>query len=503
VIEREPAVFSAGALFRELANAPLDDSRLTAIDDDPRARLLADPTRYGVIILSGIDPWLPDTGHLVTREGYALLRERLTEGGLLAQRVSLSAAPEGATRAMLRTFARTFASVGVFQLTPDDLLVVGSDKPVRLDAGSIRSIVTTNPAVAADIRRVVAVGPNEVFMTLRLGDDALRRLLGNGPINDDDRQVVTVAAGRDPSVHRGDALVAEIDGAWTGFGSLLGYDSGTQAERADFLYTLAKSYLGISADPTRALDLSKDLAGMGETARARWVTGEARLQQKDLDGAVKEWEAVLALEPDNVDALFSLGTFYLDSRDYFAADRYLARAARAQHETPAVLYHYGRNLVQLGRYAQAIDVLHRAREVGAGHESYPLVDYLVGISDLRLHRNDDAVRSLKDYLDWAYQQATLTRVEVDAHLKLSDALDASGKRFEALQQRRKAEELRQRIDAYARSQEAAAAQGGSAPAPGVEGAVPTPAPGPAAAPRAAPGAPPPATVKPGAPAHGG
>lgn len=499
VIEREPAVLAAGALFRELANAPLDDARLTAIDDDPRARLYADRTRYGVIILSGIDPWVPHTGDLVTREGYALLRERLDEGGLLAQRVSLSAAPEGATRAMLRTFAHTFASVGVFQLTPDDLLVVGSDRPVRMDAGSIRSIVATNPAVATDIRRVVAVGPNEVFMTLRLGEDALRRLLGDGPTNDDDRALVAVASARDLSVHHGDALVTDIDGAWTGFSSLLRNDGATQAEKAEFLYTLAKSYLGISADPTRALDLAKELAGMGEIARSRWVTGEARLQQKDLDGAVKEWEAVLALEPDNVDALFSLGTFYLDSRDYFAADRYLARAARAQRETPAVLYHYGRNLVQLGKYAQAIDVLRRAREVGAGHESYPLVDYLVGVSDLRLHKNEDAARSLKDYLDWAYQQATLTRVEVDAHLKLADALDGSGKRFEALQQRHKAEELRQRIDAYARTQEAAAARTGAQPRAGAEGGVPSPAPAPVATPGPA-STPPPRSAD---PVHGG
>jgi spermidine synthase len=503
VIEREPAVLAAGGLFRELANAPLDDARLMSIDDDARARLEADRARYGVIILSGIDPWLPHTGDLVTREGYALLRERLAEGGLLAQRVSLSAAPEGATRAMLRTFARTFPSVGVFQLTPDDLLVVGSDKPVRLDAGGIRSIVSTNPAVAADIRRVVAVGPNEVFMTLRLGDDALRRLLGDGPTNDDDRALVAVAAARDLSVHHGEAIITDIDRAWTGFTPLLKNDGATQAEKADFLYTLAKSYLGISGDPTRALDLAKDLAGMGEIGRSRWVTGEARLQQKDLDGAVKEWEAVLALEPENIDALFSLGTFYLDSRDYFAADRYLARAAKSQHETPAVLYHYGRNLVQLGKYAQAIDVLRRAREVGAGHESYPLVDYLVGVSDLRLHRNEDAIRSLKEYLDWAYQQATLTRVEVDAHLKLADALDASGKRFEGLQQRRKAEELRQRIDAYARTQEAAASRGGPAPAAGSESGVPPPAPGSLPAPGAATG--PTSTPKPKAadPAHGG
>jgi len=124
--------------------------------------------------------------------------------------------------------------------------------------------------------------------------------------------------------------------------------------------------------------------------------------------------------------------------------------------------------------------------VGAGHESYPLVDYLVGLSDLRLHRNEDAIRSFKDYLDWAYQQATLTRVEVDAHLKLADALDASGKRFEALQQRRKAEELRQRIDAYAKTQESAAARTGPAPATGA-------GPGPAS----------PAPPKAADPAHGG
>jgi tetratricopeptide (TPR) repeat protein len=185
--------------------------------------------------------------------------------------------------------------------------------------------------------------------------------------------------------------------------------------------------------------------------------------------------------------------FHLDAHDYFAADRYLGPAAKLHGDTPVVMYHYGRNLYFLGRFKEALAALQRARELGAGRETYPLIDYLDGLCQMRLGQNDEAIQSLQTYLKWAYEQTTLTRVEVDAHLKLADLLDHKGKRFEAMKEKQKADDLRARIDAWARQQEARSPSQATEP----PGTAPTPAPaGGGTAPAAAPTAPAPAAPPP-------
>jgi spermidine synthase/Tfp pilus assembly protein PilF len=486
VIEREPVVVSAAAFFDPLANQALADPRLRVVHDDPRARLLADRSRYDVIVMASGDPWLPHAAALMTREGYGLVRARLAEGGVFAQRISLGAFPSAALKSLLRTFADAFRSVLVFQLTPDDLLVAGSDRDLRLDGSWIRTVVGSNEEVRQDLGRAVIVGANELIMTLRLDRDALLKVTDDGPLNVDDRALVTRLASRDLAVHRNEATVAAMDAAWPGFAGLLETRGAAPSERADFLYSLAKSYLGLSADPVRALDLARDLSSLGALPQARWVTGEALLQQKDFDGALREWESVLALEPDNLDALFSLGTFYLDGHDDRKAETYLKRAVSGHPDASVVCYHYGRVLFNLGRFSEAIDMLRKARPRNA----YPLTDYLVGLAADRLKRDDDAIAALKDYLTWAYTQQILTRVEVDAHLKLAGVFDRKGRRFDALQERQKADRLREKIEAWGRMQEAARA---APAAPGLEG----PASG-----AATPGTPPEGTV-PGGAATGG
>jgi hypothetical protein len=139
-------------------------------------------------------------------------------------------------------------------------------------------------------------------------------------------------------------------------------------------------------------------------------------------------------------------------------------------------------LFNLGEWEQAIVALRRTRPAGTEGNAYPLVDYLVGLASSRLGRNDEAVSSLRAYLTWAYAQEMLTRIEVDAHLKLAEVLDRKGRRYDALQERQKGERLRQGIEAYGRSQQAGAAASGGAP--GESPPPPSPASPPAPAPAA-------------------
>jgi spermidine synthase len=461
VIEREEAVTEAAPIFGGLANNPAGDSRLRLVHDDPKGRLRVEAARYDVIVVTGTDPWLPHMAGLITDEGYALLRSRLAEKGIVAQRLSLGAAADPVITAWMRAFVSAFPSVLLFQTSPDDLLLVGSESELRLDPEAVQKMVGEHAAIADDLSRATVIGSDEMLLTLRLGTEALRKMLGEGPSNPEDRRGVTVQAARDLSVQRQSRLPERIDGAWEGFAALLApaADGPAREARAALLYRLAKSYLGLAGDPQRAMSLAKDLEGLGATTRARWVTGEALLQQRDVDGALKEWEAVLAMEPDNLDALFSLGMFQFDARDYFDAERYLARAAKAHADTAVVLYNHGRALFQIGRYEPAIEALHQARVVAAGRETYPLVDYFVGLSAARLKRDREAETALRDYLKWAYAQDTLTRVEVDAHLKLAEVLERKGSRLEGFEERQKATRLQERIQAYAQSRGAGANAG--------------------------------------------
>jgi spermidine synthase len=460
ILEREPALFEASDDFTAYNQRPLADARVTRVIDCPRAHLLADPTAYDVIIVGGIDPWLPQSSNLLTEEGFQILKARLKPEGLLAQRVSLSTAPQEAIKAILRTFQRSFESILVFQISQEDLLLLGSSQPLALDVGWIRNVLDSSPGVAQDLGRVLPLGVNGILLEFRAGADGLKAVGGSGASNDDDRALVEVAAARRMGVHDNSPLLHEIDAAWAGITPFLKNDGAVPKEQADFLYNLAKAYLGVMADPVRARGLAHELEAMGRPVMAHWITGECLFQQHDLDGALGEWHLIVETEPGNLDALFSLGNHYLDSGDYATAEAYLARAARLYPGTTVVLYTHGRNLYLLERYKEAIEELTRLRSNPDAAKDYPVTDYMIGVSAHRLGQEALAASSLEAYLKWAYGQSTLTRLEVDAHLKLSEVYQKQGKPLLALKEKQKGDSLLRNIQDYARK-----AGEGTPPAP--------------------------------------
>src|SRR2546426_7091986 len=279
----------------------------------------------------------------------------------------------------------------------------------------------------------MVISPNEILYTFRLAGNDLRRVLGEGPGNDDDRSAVEFASMRDLTVHGNEPFLAAVETAGSSIVPHLANYGALPEEQAGFLYNLAKSYLGIAGDPTRGKDLARQLQALGQTVKSRWVMGECLMQESDIDGALGEWRGVLESDPGNLDALFSLGTYYMDSHDYWKAEPFLEQASGLYSEVSIVRYNYGRNLYYLGRHPEAIAELKEARRINLEREKkdgYPLVDYLVGVSSHKLKKDKEAAESLETYLKWAYTQP-LTRLEVDAHLKLADAYDSLGRRFQA------------------------------------------------------------------------
>jgi tetratricopeptide (TPR) repeat protein len=276
----------------------------------------------------------------------------------------------------------------------------------------------------------------------------LRTLVGEGPEHDDNRALAEALVVRDLRIHDNTALLEGLETGRVPVVSWLRNYGATPAEQAEFLYGLAKSYLGLSGDTAGARAVAEELRRLGVPVKARWVQGEINLQEGAIDGALEEWNGVLGLDPGNLDALFSLGTWYLDGRDFWRAEPLLAKAAHLHAATAPVRYHYGRTLFALGRNREAIVELREVERLAGAREQYPLVKYLVGLASHKLKREAEAAESLKAYLDWAYTQP-LTAVEVDAHMKLAEVYDALDRRLDAHKERQKGEDLRRRLAAAA------------------------------------------------------
>jgi spermidine synthase/tetratricopeptide (TPR) repeat protein len=488
VIERERAVVAGGEAFAPFNDLPQDDPRFRLITDTARARLLADRQEYDVIILAASEPWLAHGSALVTREGFGLVKSRLREGGIVAQRVQITGLPDEACRALLRAFAATFENVLAMQISPEDLLLLGSSGPIGLDVGWIRNVLGSQEAVLEDLRRALVPTANEILNLFRLDREALRTLAGEGPVHDDDRALAEALAVRNLRIHDNAALLEGLEKGREPVVPWLRNYGADPREQADFLYGLAKSYLGLAGDTAGARAVAAELRRLDVPVKARWVQGEINLQEGSIDGALEEWNGVLAIDPGNLDALFSLGTWHLDGRDFWRAEPFLAKAARLHPDTAAVRYHYGRTLFALGRNREAIDELRQVERLAGSREQYPLVEYLVGLASHKLKREAEAAESLQAYLDWAYTQS-LTLIEVDAHQKLAEVYDALDRRLEAHKERQKGEDLRRRLAAAAAAQPpkpdappagpegtpAAPTGPGGSPAPALPPATPGPA----------------------------
>jgi spermidine synthase len=135
VVELEPAIIEA---VRSIPNRPvteLDDPRVELTLSDARHVLLVEDTTYDLIMSQPSHPWLAGAGQLFTAEFFALVRKRLAPGGIFGQWVNLFRMDATTLRGILRAYYEAFPHGFAFaNLDAGDLLLYGSDRPLRLDA---------------------------------------------------------------------------------------------------------------------------------------------------------------------------------------------------------------------------------------------------------------------------------------------------------------------------------------------------------------------------------
>jgi len=136
VAELLPSVVKAAPLFKgnfNAANDPGVDIRLR----DGRQELLRSAQNYDVITLEPPPPSAAGVVNLYSRDFYELAASRLQDKGIVAQWLPLPTQNINDSRSLVRSFLDVFPHASLWTSEFHEMLLVGSMKPMQLDAAKI------------------------------------------------------------------------------------------------------------------------------------------------------------------------------------------------------------------------------------------------------------------------------------------------------------------------------------------------------------------------------
>lgn len=153
VVELEERVVEALRSLGGPGELVLYDPRIELRIDDARHRLLLEDEGWDLIVSQPSHPWRSGAASLFTQQFFELVDARLAPGGIFGQWINLFQMDADTLAALLGTFFAVFDHGFVFiNRDAGDLLVFGSDTPLRFDAAWLGDRLR-RPAVARLLAR--------------------------------------------------------------------------------------------------------------------------------------------------------------------------------------------------------------------------------------------------------------------------------------------------------------------------------------------------------------
>ena len=341
-IEINSAVIGAAELFEAHNHSVLRDGRTNLVIEDGRNHLLGTETRYDVITEEPMHPALSGVVALYTREYYQLGRERLSDGGLMAQWLPLYAMSPADCRMVVRTFLDVFPECSLWLLGRDAMLVGRRNEPIEpllvMDG-------LTDSVLSRDLRPFGLDVPSVFLACHLMGPLQLEEYASGGATVTDDMPLLEYSAPR--AVYRtgtvaenlGDMLTHRVPptGAHTALG-----DRFDEAWRAVGLF-----YLAEAARDTQ--DLRREAMLLSQASE---ICPELLIARSRLAASLNQSARIL-LERNDVESAWTA----------------LVAANRAWPDDPSVLSDLAVLLNTQGRFEEAYHAARRALEIEPGSVS--------------------------------------------------------------------------------------------------------------------------------------
>jgi spermidine synthase len=187
-VELLPAVVKAGELFPENYKAGID-SRMQIRIGDGRQELLRSADRYDLITLEPPPPSAEGVVNLYSSDFYRLASRRLNQGGLFAQWLPIATQNDADTRSLVRSFLDVFPYATLWTTELHEMMLVGSQQPIELDAKQIAE--RFNQAnVSTALQAVGVSSPAALLATWVTDREGLERYAAQArPVTDDDPRI--------------------------------------------------------------------------------------------------------------------------------------------------------------------------------------------------------------------------------------------------------------------------------------------------------------------------
>ncbi|MDR3396917.1 MAG: fused MFS/spermidine synthase [Pandoraea sp.] len=141
-----------------------DDKRMDIRVRDGRRELLRSDARYDLITLEPPPPSAAGVANLYSTDFYQLASQRLRDGGVVAQWLPLPTQNEAETKALVASFIAVFPHASLWTTELHEMLLVGGQQPLVLDAASIRARFA-QPGVSQALSEVGIASPGALLST--------------------------------------------------------------------------------------------------------------------------------------------------------------------------------------------------------------------------------------------------------------------------------------------------------------------------------------------------
>lgn len=381
--EQSASALKGATYFYAYNNAFLDAPNIHLIRDDGRHFALTQPPNsLDIIVVNSPSATSIVGANYFSLDFYRLCANRLREGGILSQRLSLSGLSENELRSILATFQRAFPDASLW-IAYDEVLLVGVKGKSNFNLDEIEKKFATIKAVQSDFKQVAIGSGTELVGRLLLGPVQIHNLHGNAQIITDNRNPLRFF---NPFLHYKESSSAEN---WRWF---------SQA-RSDEI----EAFVSGSEETFKRFRVSR-------TASALITEAWFLLEEGKKDDAVKLLETAIKVHPENQSGRRALSEIILEPVDslvnqgkFSEAKLLVYRALDVYPDNPIALRWMAHQVAQSGDLGYARNLLDRARSL----EPYnPDILADLAIVLFQLGRRDEALDMIQRALLYGRNNAT-------------------------------------------------------------------------------------------------
>ncbi len=209
IVEIEPAIVEAARLFSDKNNHVLDDPRLMLSLNDARNDLEFSPRQFDVIVSEPSNPFMTVAANLFTEDFFRTAARRIRPGGIFSQWLQAYCLPSQDLRSVIAAFREAFPHTMVALAGRVDLVLLGSDEPIRMNLERI-AMKMSEPGVRADLARARIRGPADILPLFVAGKEEVDRLVQGAPRNTDDNARVEFSAPKAIALHTSEENLAML-----------------------------------------------------------------------------------------------------------------------------------------------------------------------------------------------------------------------------------------------------------------------------------------------------